>query len=63
MKAMANQKYSQNYASFWVAHNAMHAFLKTRERQNKLCVSFEELANPIREGRRLYSPDFGWMYF
>jgi hypothetical protein len=61
-KEMANKKYSENYASFWVAHNAMLAFLKTWERQNKWCISFEELANPIREGRRMYSPDFGWMY-
>jgi len=59
---MANGKYSENYASFWIAHNAMLAFLKTWERQNKWCTSFEELANPIREGKRLYSPDFGWMY-
>jgi hypothetical protein len=50
------------YASFWVAHNAMLAFLKTWERQNKWCISFEELANPVRDGKRLYSPDFGWMY-
>jgi hypothetical protein len=34
-KEMANRKYSENYASFWVAHNAMLAFLKTWERQNK----------------------------
>ena len=61
-KEMANAKYSENYASFWVAHNAMLAFLKTWERQNKWCTSFEELASPIREGKRLYSPDFGWMY-
>jgi hypothetical protein len=61
-KEMANGKYSENYASFWVAHNAMLAFLKTWERQKKWCKSFEELANPIREGKRLYSPDFGWMY-
>jgi hypothetical protein len=61
-KEMANKKYSENYQSFWVAHNAMLAFLKTWERQNKWCISFEELANPIREGRRIYSPDFGWMY-
>jgi hypothetical protein len=61
-KEMANGKYNENYASFWIAHNAMLAFLKTWERQNKWCISFEELANPIREGKRLYSPDFGWMY-
>ena len=62
VKERANGKYSENYANFWVAHNAMLAFLKTWERQNKWCTSFEELANPIREGRRLYSPDFWWMY-
>jgi len=61
-KEMANGKYSENYAGFWIAHNAMLAFLKTWERQNKWCTSFEELAAPIREGKRLYSPDFGWMY-
>jgi len=62
VKEGANGKHSENYANFWVAHNAMLAFLKTWERQNKWCTSFEDLANPIREGRRLYSPDFGWMY-
>ena len=62
VKERANGKYSENYANFWVAHNAMLAFLKTWERQNKWRISFEELANPIREGKRLYSPDFGWMY-
>jgi hypothetical protein len=61
-KEMANGKYSENYANFWIVHNAMLAFLKTWERQNKWCTSFEELASPIREGKRLYSPDFGWMY-
>ena len=40
-KEMANGKYSQNYAGFWVAHNAMLAFLKSWEKQNKWCVSFE----------------------
>jgi len=59
---MANGKYSDNYASFWIAHNAMLAFLKTWERQNKWCESLEELADPVRDGKRLYSPDFGWMY-
>jgi len=61
-KEMANGKYSENYANFWVAHNALLAFLKTWERQNKWCTSFEDVAAPIREGKRLYSPDFGWMY-
>jgi hydroxylamine reductase (hybrid-cluster protein) len=28
-KEMANEKYSENYANFWIAHNAMLAFLKT----------------------------------
>jgi hypothetical protein len=62
VKENANEKYGIGYGYFWVAHNAMLAFLKTWERQNKWCTSFEELANPIREGKRLYSPDFGWMY-
>ena len=26
-KEMANRKYSEKYANFWVAHNAMLAFL------------------------------------
>ena len=34
----------------------------TCEQQNKWCTSFEGLAEPIREGKRLYSPDYGWMY-
>ena len=62
VKERANGKYNENYCNFWVAHNAMLAFLKSWEKQNKWCLSFEELANPLREGKRLYSPDFGWMY-
>jgi len=31
-KEMANKKYSEKYAGFWIAHNAMLAFLKTWER-------------------------------
>jgi len=62
VKEMANGKYNQQYAGFWICHNAMLAFLKSWEKQNKWCTSFEELANPIREGKRIYSPDFGWMY-
>jgi hypothetical protein len=61
-KEMANGKYSENYASFWVAHNAMLAFLKTWERQNKWCLSFQDEANPLMNGKRYYSPDWGWLY-
>jgi hypothetical protein len=61
-KEMATKKYSEKYASFWIAHNAMLAFLKSWEKQNKWCVSFEDEANPLQEGRRFWSPDFGWMY-
>jgi hypothetical protein len=61
-KEMANGKYSERYAGFWICHNAMLAFLKTWERQNKWCVSFEDEANPLREGRRFWSPEWGWMY-
>jgi hypothetical protein len=61
-KEMANGKYSQNYQNFWVAHNAMLAFLKTWERQNKWCLSFEDEANPLLNGKRYYSPDWGWLY-
>jgi hypothetical protein len=42
--------------------SAMLAFLKTWGRQNKWCTSFEELANPLRDGRRFWSPEWGWMY-
>ena len=62
-KEMANGKDSENYASFWVAHNAMLAFLKTWERQNKWCLSFQDEADPIlRGGKRAWSPEWGWMY-
>jgi len=62
-KEMPNGKYSENYASFWVAHNAMLAFLKTWERQNKWCLSFQDEADPIlRGGKRAWSPEWGWMY-
>jgi hypothetical protein len=62
-KEMANGKYSENYANFWIAHNAMLAFLKTWERQNKWCLSFQDEADPIlRGGKRAWSPEWGWMY-
>ena len=63
VKENANGKYGIGYGYFWVAHNAMLSFLKSWEKQNKWCESFEELANPIlRDRRRIYSPDWGWMY-
>jgi hypothetical protein len=61
-KEMANGKYSEKYAGFWIAHNAMLAFLKSWEKQNKWCTSFEDEANPLREGRRFWSQEWGWMY-
>jgi hypothetical protein len=61
-KEMANGKYSEKYANFWIAHNAMLAFLKTWERQNKWCLSFEDEAHPLMNGKRYYSPDWGWLY-
>ena len=62
-KEMANGKYSENYANFWVAHNAMLAFLKTWERQNKWCTSFEDEASPIlRDRKKVWSAEWGWMY-
>ena len=61
-KEMANGKYNERYAAFWVAHNAMLAFLKSWEKQNKWCISFEDEANPLREGRRFWSPEWGWMF-
>jgi hypothetical protein len=63
VKERANGKYSENYANFWVAHNAMLAFLKTWERQNKWCTSFEDEADPIlRDRKKVWSPEWGWMY-
>jgi hypothetical protein len=41
----------------------MLAFLKTWERQNKWCTSFEDEADPIlRDRKKVWSPDWGWMY-
>ena len=62
VKEMANGKYSQNYQNFWIAHNGMLSFLKSWEKQNRWCISFEDEANPLREGRRFWSPEWGWMY-
>lgn len=62
-KAAENEKYSVNYYFFWVAHNAMHSFLKTWERQMRYYRIFEDSINPIRtEGRMTYHPAFGWIY-
>jgi hypothetical protein len=63
VKERANRKYSENYANFWVAHNAMLAFLKSWEKQNKWCTSFEDEASPIlRDRKKAWSPEWGWMY-
>jgi hypothetical protein len=63
VKERANEKYSENYANFWVAHNAMLAFLKSWEKQNKWCTSFEDEADPIlRDRKKCWSPEWGWMY-
>ncbi len=63
VKERANGKYSENYANFWVAHNAMLAFLKSWEKQNKWCTSFEDEASPIlRDRKKAWSPEWGWMY-
>jgi len=61
-KEMANEKYSEKYAGFWIAHNAMLSFLKSWEKQNKWCISFEDVADPIRDGRRFWSPEWGWLF-
>ena len=62
-KEMASGRYSENYQSFWIAHNAMLAFLKSWEKQNKWCVAFEDEADPILRGRKqAWSPEWGWMY-
>ena len=63
VKERANEKYNENYANFWVAHNAMLAFLKTWERQNKWCTSFEDEASPIlKDRKKVWSAEWGWMY-
>jgi len=60
VKKRAHGKYSENCANFWVAHNAMLAFLKSWEKQNKWCTSFEDEADPIlRDRRRVWSPEWG----
>jgi len=62
-REMANGKYSENYQSFWICHNAMLAFLKTWQRQNQWCVAFEDEADPVLRGRKqVWSPEWGWMY-
>ena len=61
-REMANKKYSEKYAGFWIAHNAMLSFLKSWEKQNKWCTSFEDEADPIlRDRRKVWSPEWGWM--
>jgi len=63
VKEMANGKYSENYASFWVARNAMLNFLKTWELQNKGRESFEDEADPIlRDRKKVWNLEWGSMY-
>ena len=64
IREMANRKVPQNYASFRIAHNAMLAFLKTRELQNRWCTSFEDEADPIlRDGKKVRGPEWGGCMF
>ncbi len=62
VKENANEKYNAQYGYFWVAHNAMLAYLKTWIRQVGDCESLEEEVHPMTSQRRRYSPEFGWIY-
>ena len=62
-KEMATKRYSEKYQGFWICHNAMLAFLKSWEKQNKWCVSFEDEADPIQiDKKKVWSPEWGWMH-
>ncbi len=62
VKERANEKYGIGYGYFWVAHNAMLSFLKTWEKQNHWCEFLEDQVDPIKEGRKIWSQDWGWLY-
>lgn len=49
-KKSNNDKYTDNYARFWIAHNAMLAFIKTWSKQNR----YKELWKGIRDIARYH---------
>lgn len=62
VKENSNDKYNSQYGYFWVAHNAMLAYLKTWIRQVGECESLENVIHPRLNQRRRYSPELGWIY-
>ena len=62
-KEMANGKYSENYPEL-LDRSQCHACFPENLGAPEQVVrgGWRMLADPIREGKRLYSPDFGWMY-
>jgi hypothetical protein len=63
VKETANEKYNARYGYWWVAHNAMIAYLRTWSRQTQYNVELENEIHPMMtSGNRRWSPDYGWMY-
>lgn len=63
VKENANEKYNEHYGNFWVAHNAMLAYLKTWIRQTQYDVELSDEIHPMMtNGNRRWSPEYGWGY-
>ncbi|MEI7639671.1 MAG: hypothetical protein WCJ37_20310 [Syntrophus sp. (in: bacteria)] len=63
VKENANEKFGEFYGNFWVAHNAMLAYLKTWIRQTQYSVELQDEIHPMMtNGNRKWSPEFGWIY-
>jgi len=63
VKEGANEKYNDKYGYWWVAYNAMLAYLEKWIRQTRYDVELEDELHPMmHQGNRRWSPDYGWSY-
>jgi hypothetical protein len=63
VKEGATEKYNARYGYWWVAHNAMRAYLTTWIRQSQYSVELQDEIHPMMyQGNRRWSPEYGWSY-
>jgi hypothetical protein len=63
VKQGANEKYNERYGFWWVAFNAMVAYLDKWIRQTQYDVELQDDIHPMMmNGNRRWSPEYGWNY-
>jgi len=63
VKEGANERYNDKYGYWWVAYNAMLAYLNKWIRQTQYDVELEDEIHPMmHQGNRRWSPEYGWSY-